>query len=135
MHENSHKSLHEIHIRVCMKLHIDVCMGSLHEVHMKVSRDIEVCMKVHKIIKICYVCIYVNSKFGNLHKSLQWTSHQTLQQRSPKKLHSMLMFTGCIHVCRSHCIKVCTKFHTKNWSWEVALLFAGHIEYRYFDTK
>ena len=110
----------KIHIRVCMKLHMDVCM----EVYMKVSRDIEVCMKVHKIIKICYVCIYVNSKFGNLHKSLQWTLHQTFAAEITQKaafnacLQLAFMFVGHIaskfaqnftlkaEVGRLHCLQV-----------------------------
>ena len=42
----------KVHKRVCMELHI----------------NIDVYMRVYKIIEIC---INVNSNFGNLHQSLQ----------------------------------------------------------------
>ena len=117
------------HIKVCMKVHIRVRMhgtshwclhGSLHKVHMKVSRGIEVYMKDHWSFAKCAFISAQNLKIyikvcSELHSrdcpkhciqssclhilyGLEITLHQNLHKSS----HWKLKLVGYIVVRRSH---------------------------------
>jgi hypothetical protein len=79
--------------RVCNKDHIEACM----RIYMKVSMN----------IKSTVQSGIFPSKFA-----VKFTSNFAAEVATKGSVQTL--FVGYIDVCRSHCIKLCTIFHTKN---------------------